>query len=798
MEKVPEMLLELVDEMCQCLDRHEQQATSFHTAVAQGRGFGPSPIFPPDIVPPVNRAVGLSRCMEPTFDKTTLPPQELSLHMPLFKIPIPRPGLACGFSQISFSPQEFKALPPWLTAVGTYSDYGTGEIQPGQAVHVPFLMFERTYGHARHEIEAAINYCAMDGAAALQGLLTLYDKAWEQDDWNRPASPVVFTCTIDDCLAIIHHHWIDDHKTFMAAPLCKFDLRDNEHFMHFLAWTESIEQWASYFLLPDVKEALGIIEGFGTIRSLSSPVTIEEKKEKLQQSMKLAFDNIPWRVQKLQGTPLAVTATMRSTSPPPLDDEIVIFESSVEESLETDSVDGHVGETPTQPLSAHNAGDRYPPSPVPSSRSEGNGCTDSFRYTQLPSPYTAGITLESARARDPKRVHAKMLPPPRPDEVMGIITPAMSSPTCSTSTLSVTSTKEKLPRATYNANSNDTRCNTLTEINASLYVSLATHAVPPQVPAPLSLSQSLSKRSLPSLRQHKRIRSPGTPETLGNSSSPKSTGFRSKISSSLIMIKEHARPKRVRTDNSGPSTPKHGDTLPTPAYDKRTFEAPDTDADPSQTTAWVEHVLQDRIIMTNSIPKQPSRNSTPVNSLPKSNEISSPLRSNAVSPPPRHPTPLNGAASPPSRKNTPLSFAAEPLPQHKAPFSVPSRNHTPVNAVVSPPPRSQTVSPSQRNKTPLYTAEPPPRNGTPMNAPSRNRTPVNVVVSAPAQNKSPSHAVIPPSRGHTPVHKLGLVTMVQPILDQVPSAGTSNYLPLRDYSASEPLKAQTITTSTVA
>lgn len=723
-DKVPEVLLELVEEMCQNLDRHEKQASSFREDVAQGRGFGPSPIFPPDVVPPINDEIGLSRCMEPTFDKQTLPPHSGFSEVPLFELPIPRPGLACGFSSKAFTSKEFRDLPEWITAVGTFSDYDTGQIQPGQAIHVPFLMFERTYGHARHEIEAAMNYCAMDGAAALHAISLLFEKAWPTDDWNRPASPVVFSCTVDDDVGIIHHHWISGQKEFMAAPLCKFDLRDSEHFMHFLAWIEAIEQWAVYFLLPDVKEAINILSGAKVVKALLTPVTIEEKNEKLKRSMKLAFDNIPWRNQRVQGAPLAVTAAMRFRGPRA--EEVVVPVGNVVASSEpvssaTSQADYRISEGPSVlPSSARTMPDENLPHPSPVQRSQSTAPMTMGQSSSslLPSPSTAGRSIE--RSRSPKRSNADMLPPPREDyqsqsyvsddttdtgaipqtsskadivarskssatSVSGhdnsgsiyasgtipqpIVT-AIQSPPASASSMETIYIHHSSPRS--RAQNSQRSPNSLvpglaiatefpgvhshvsqttpatvirykppvalpgtstpaTAIEKKLPDPFANHNVPPRtktpppVPVPLSIipnvghqstiaapstsvssissaSSVQSKRSLPSLRQQKRIRSPATPESaFSSTTSPKtstsSSTFRSKISNSLGMIKEHtlSRPKRPRMDNSGPRTPKPGDEpLPTPAYDKRRFAAPDNGISPGQTTAQAEHVLQER------------------------------------------------------------------------------------------------------------------------------------------------------------------------------------------------------------
>ncbi|KAK5950079.1 hypothetical protein OHC33_008794 [Knufia fluminis] len=579
-EKVPEGLLCLVEEKRRNLQRHEEQALTFLDAVAAGRGFGSSPIFPPDVVPALPEKCFSSRCLEPIFDQEAIPSS--TENAAVFEFLTPRPGLVSGFAQEAFTEEEFKEIPQWLTAVGTLSDYTTGQIWPGRAVYSPYLLFERTYGNAKHEIESSTNYCAMGSAAALNGIKLLFDHAQSDGVAQDARPPVVFSCIIDNELGIINHHWIADDGKFHTAPLCKFDFRAIEHFMHFLAWVEAIEEWANDFLLPDIRTALGALverraAGFGLAKALPSPVTDAEKQEKLSHSMRLAFENIPWKGERFRNTPLGVTGAMRmrspkvSAEPEPVVTPMQLSYPGKPASLEQER-SSSISTTqyqldvisPVTVIARSPAPDaQIPPVPVSKdtksySKSTPNSPAVTHEKKKERSPPTSILSIKSAgllRSKGP-------LTSPRPE--------TSAEPQSSKSTTS--SRTVPLPRP-----------------DNSKSPGIVTSTVDMKSPS-RSIISIASKKSFMSLRSAKSVRSPDTPE---NNVSPRERGFKSKISSGLGAIKEHARPKRPRTDNSAPSSAKDG-PLPTPAYDKKRFEIrPPPVPVPDTPKFWADQQVQD-------------------------------------------------------------------------------------------------------------------------------------------------------------------------------------------------------------
>lgn len=139
-----------------------------------------------------------------------------------------------------------------------------------------------------------------------------------------------FTCTVDNDFAIVNFHWIADDDSYHMAPLCKFDLRIDDHFSHFAAWNEAIGEWASTSLLPQVKAAITRLHkterqspGFAEMKAAKqlSLATESNKNDMLIQSLKTTFDNIPWRFEDNEFTPVSsATATWGS---PMVDDMLL-------------------------------------------------------------------------------------------------------------------------------------------------------------------------------------------------------------------------------------------------------------------------------------------------------------------------------------------------------------------------------------------------------------------------------------------------------------------------------------------
>src|ERR1700761_2137435 len=65
-DRIPESFLKIVEVANQDTSRFNDQKNCFWNQVTTGRGFGPSPIFPPNLLPPLASEL-LSRCMVPTF-----------------------------------------------------------------------------------------------------------------------------------------------------------------------------------------------------------------------------------------------------------------------------------------------------------------------------------------------------------------------------------------------------------------------------------------------------------------------------------------------------------------------------------------------------------------------------------------------------------------------------------------------------------------------------------------------------------------------------------------------------------
>jgi hypothetical protein len=566
-DKVPTDVLNLVEEKCQSLGRHEKQALRFVDTIAQGRGFGATSHFPSDIMPPVAQA-GLARSIEPIFDPQTLPSQEDSLRVPLFELPEPCPSLVSGFLEEAFSRDTFKEMPKYMTTLDMSGDWMSESPQPGRAVHIPFLYFERTYGHTRHELESAMNYCAMNGAAALNSVQMLFESAWPDRAPRPTRSPVVFSCIVDNDLGIINHHWVSEGAYFVA-PLCKFDFRDLEHFMHFLAWIEAIEEWAKTYFLPDVERALRVLSelkaaGFavGRGKALHSPVTDVEKQEKLSRSMKEAFDNIPWKGQRNRKTPLGVTGAMRMRSPKAeAEPEPLVTPMSLSHNIENDTkqvpsnpqmkdiVDGSAKDDDsahsTQEIVTTDTSQTQCHMPAVPTLQPGLAFTEpaTMITTQPESKRNRsnlGISLVESAGLVKSTTSAK---DPRPVTSAGL--EASKSPAASVRTL-------PLPR-------ND----------SGKSPGIVTSTIEMRSPGESVISVQ-SKRSFTSLRRPK-LKSPNTPES-SIGSSPKGSNFKSKIANSLGMIKEHTIQRPRRSDNSAPSSAKDHPPLPTPAYDKKRFD----------------------------------------------------------------------------------------------------------------------------------------------------------------------------------------------------------------------------------
>lgn len=308
-EKLPASLLAMIEANIPGATRYDALKQAFREQVEKGRGFGPSPLFPPNLLPPIENEPRLARCMIPCFSREALPERAINQMGPLYELSVPRSGLGCGFSAASLTPEELAVLPSWLVTTGTIVHFDTGYISPGAALYCPFLIFERAHGNKEHRQEAAHNQCATGGACCIRALQMLYAKAWKGQ--MMPELPVAFSCVIDNSFAVMNIHWVDHGQAYCMAPLCKFDLSKDDHFSKFLVWVDSIGKWALTHLLPLVKTALERLRS----KEDTPPPTPRATRlsldthtcpnDMLIKSLKTTFENIPWRFEDDEFTPVS-------------------------------------------------------------------------------------------------------------------------------------------------------------------------------------------------------------------------------------------------------------------------------------------------------------------------------------------------------------------------------------------------------------------------------------------------------------------------------------------------------------
>lgn len=311
-ERIPASFLKMVEAASLDSARFSNQKSSFWNQVLTGRGFGPSPLFPPNLLPPIEQEPRLARCMVPSFSREALPERSINQTGPLYELSVPRPGLGCGFSAQAFTNKELASLPQWLQTSGTIVHFDTGYISPGATMYCPFLTFERVYGNKSYRVEAANNQCAIGGACCARALQMLFTKAWKGQ--MMPELPVAFSCTIDNSFALLNLHWIDDGQAYCMAPLCQFDLSKDVHFSKFLVWTQAIGDWAVMHVLPLVKQALERLQT-PTMAPPAMGAPLQASKlrldtgvndnELLLSSLKTTFENIPWRFEDDEFTPVS-------------------------------------------------------------------------------------------------------------------------------------------------------------------------------------------------------------------------------------------------------------------------------------------------------------------------------------------------------------------------------------------------------------------------------------------------------------------------------------------------------------
>ncbi|RMD43640.1 hypothetical protein DV735_g1418, partial [Chaetothyriales sp. CBS 134920] len=313
-DTLPDSFLALVEAGVKDVSRFESQAAAFREQVASGRAFGPSPLFPPNAIPPSNKAQGLAQCMLPAFSREPLPPRVTQHGGPLYELSVPRSSLGCGFSASALTGEELQRVPAFMVPTGTDINYDTGHITPDTPIYSPFLTFTRSFGVKELFLEAANNQCAIAGTWCLRAMHLLQTAAFPRE--IPGPSPLAFSCVIDNTFAIINLHWLDERQYYCMSPLCKFDLSNPDHFLKFLVWIEAIGQWAMQNLLPLIKNALQKL----FVREpspVNMPPTPEEfpiflrlntnpsPAEVILQSVRTTFDNVPWQIDSAECTPIS-------------------------------------------------------------------------------------------------------------------------------------------------------------------------------------------------------------------------------------------------------------------------------------------------------------------------------------------------------------------------------------------------------------------------------------------------------------------------------------------------------------
>lgn len=256
LKRLPRSFFQILDQRCQNLRRHESRAKTFHTAVSTGKGLEPSGTFTNDIILALEGNTLSVQGTDPKFDRFIIPPQRTSATASYrSEIPTPQPNVAYGFSADNFSSKELQQLPTWLAATCTVSDSVTEKSHSSQVLYCPYLVINRPTGGSIHEIQSALNYCAIDGSSALRAMTLLFETALPKRSTSS-STAFVFSIVIDNDLAVINQHWTNKAGDFYTAPLRKFELCNKDHTMLFLAWVEAIQMWAEICLLPQIRCSL--------------------------------------------------------------------------------------------------------------------------------------------------------------------------------------------------------------------------------------------------------------------------------------------------------------------------------------------------------------------------------------------------------------------------------------------------------------------------------------------------------------------------------------------------------------
>ncbi|ETI19659.1 hypothetical protein G647_08671 [Cladophialophora carrionii CBS 160.54] len=293
----------------QRVDRFEHQERQWRRNLADGKGFGSSIVFPPDVLPPIGVNRGLHRCQAPKLNREALPPRAVKAQESLFELPAPRPNLLTGFTTAAFNERELSILPHCTSASGTIVDFESGSVSPGTTTYCPFLIFERMDTSSEDAVQTARNQCAIAGAHCVRAQQLLFRRC----GGSRPVfeKPISFSCTIDNSAAVINYHSIDADGRYCMSELSRFNLDETDGFREFQAWIEAIEDWGSTYLLPVIKIALRQLLKNNTTPPISpmpsltlSIDTAAGTEEVLMRVLRSTFGSVKWKCDGEYETPL--------------------------------------------------------------------------------------------------------------------------------------------------------------------------------------------------------------------------------------------------------------------------------------------------------------------------------------------------------------------------------------------------------------------------------------------------------------------------------------------------------------
>lgn len=284
-------------------DRFMKQRQSFRIQMPKMNRPDSSILFPPDILPTLHQQSMLARCMIPAFAREALPERRVEQDICSVALPTPRPGMACGFSNLAFTAAELAFMPKWLASKGTSVDCGTGSIASGSQLYGPYLSFERIPEDSKYSLEIAINQNAVNGAWAVNSQRLLFSQASKLDLQHQFDSPVAFSCCMNKNHAVLFYHHLDHAQVHCMSPIVRFELNKDEHFNQLLTWIEGIDQWAATKLLPSIKTALNLLANdipiikppTPTRRTLKLDINDAREQKILFTALKTTYADIAWR-----------------------------------------------------------------------------------------------------------------------------------------------------------------------------------------------------------------------------------------------------------------------------------------------------------------------------------------------------------------------------------------------------------------------------------------------------------------------------------------------------------------------